>query len=176
MFFCVYVYTCILHCACIHACFFVCMCTHACICMHLHVCVCAACVCVVEFQLYLCDLMNMKENILFLRNEWTTAGEVDKTDRTALGKCSSSTLASFFSENVVVFSLFPFFFTMRLKKNLWLTGHFVPAWRLLACLIGQPFCISPVICICLHPNALSSVVLISALSVCSLCFSRWKLG
>ena len=31
--------------------------------------------------------MNMKENILFLRNEWTTTGEVDKTDRTALGKC-----------------------------------------------------------------------------------------
>ena len=30
--------------------------------------------------------MNMKENILFLRNEWTT-GEVDKTDRTELGKC-----------------------------------------------------------------------------------------
>jgi len=23
--------------------------------------------------------MNMKENILFLRNEWTTTGEVDKT-------------------------------------------------------------------------------------------------
>ena len=31
--------------------------------------------------------MNMKENILFLRNEWTTAGEVDKTDRTELGNC-----------------------------------------------------------------------------------------
>ena len=31
--------------------------------------------------------MNMKENILFLRNEWTTTGEVDKTDRTELGKC-----------------------------------------------------------------------------------------
>ena len=26
--------------------------------------------------------MNMKENFLFLRNEWTTTGEVDKTDRT----------------------------------------------------------------------------------------------
>ena len=37
---------------------------------------------------YLCDLMNMKENILFLRNEWTTADEVDKTDRTDLGKCT----------------------------------------------------------------------------------------
>ena len=31
--------------------------------------------------------MNMKENILFLRNEWTTTSEVDKTDRTELGKC-----------------------------------------------------------------------------------------
>ena len=31
--------------------------------------------------------MNMKENILFLRNEWTTTGDVDKTDRTELGKC-----------------------------------------------------------------------------------------
>ena len=30
--------------------------------------------------------MNMKENILFLRNEWTTTGEVDKTDKTELGK------------------------------------------------------------------------------------------
>ena len=30
--------------------------------------------------------MNMKENILFLRDEWTT-GDVDKTDRTDLGKC-----------------------------------------------------------------------------------------
>ena len=29
----------------------------------------------------------MKENIFFLRNEWTTIGEVDKTDRTDLGKC-----------------------------------------------------------------------------------------
>ena len=32
--------------------------------------------------------MNMKENILFIRNEWTTTGEVDKTDRTELEKCS----------------------------------------------------------------------------------------
>ena len=31
--------------------------------------------------------MNMKENILFLRNEWTATGDVDKTDRTVLGKC-----------------------------------------------------------------------------------------
>ena len=31
--------------------------------------------------------MNMKEIILFLKNEWTTTGEVDKTDRTELGKC-----------------------------------------------------------------------------------------
>ena len=31
--------------------------------------------------------MNMKENILFLRNEWTTTGDADKTDRTELGKC-----------------------------------------------------------------------------------------
>ena len=31
--------------------------------------------------------MNMKENIIFLRNEWTSTGEVDKTDRTELGKC-----------------------------------------------------------------------------------------
>jgi len=31
--------------------------------------------------------MNIKENILFLSNEWTTVGEVDKTDRTDLGKC-----------------------------------------------------------------------------------------
>ena len=30
--------------------------------------------------------MNMKEMILSLRNEWTTTGEVDKTDRTDLGK------------------------------------------------------------------------------------------
>ena len=36
---------------------------------------------------YQCDFMNIKENILFLRNEWTTTGEVDKTDRTELGKC-----------------------------------------------------------------------------------------
>ena len=36
---------------------------------------------------YPCDPMNMKENILFLRNEWTATGEVDKTDRTELGKC-----------------------------------------------------------------------------------------
>ena len=35
--------------------------------------------------------MNMKENILFLRNEWTTTGEVDKTDRTELGKCITFT-------------------------------------------------------------------------------------
>ena len=28
---------------------------------------------------YLCDFMNIKENILFLRNEWTT-GEFDKSD------------------------------------------------------------------------------------------------
>ena len=27
------------------------------------------------------------KNILFLRNEWTTTGEVDKTDRTDLEKC-----------------------------------------------------------------------------------------
>ena len=32
--------------------------------------------------------MYMKANILFLRNEWTTAGDVDKTDRTDLGKCT----------------------------------------------------------------------------------------
>jgi len=31
--------------------------------------------------------MNMKENILLLRNERTTTGEVDKTGRTELGKC-----------------------------------------------------------------------------------------
>jgi len=31
--------------------------------------------------------MNMKENILFLRNEWTTTGEIDKIDGTDLGKC-----------------------------------------------------------------------------------------
>ena len=31
--------------------------------------------------------MNMKENILFLRNERATTGEVDKTGRTELGKC-----------------------------------------------------------------------------------------
>ena len=31
--------------------------------------------------------MNMKENILFLRNERTTTGEADKTGRTELGKC-----------------------------------------------------------------------------------------
>ena len=30
--------------------------------------------------------MNMKENIIFLRNEWTPTGEVDKTDRPELGK------------------------------------------------------------------------------------------
>ena len=36
---------------------------------------------------YPCDFMNMKENILFLRNEWTTTGDADKTDRTDLGKC-----------------------------------------------------------------------------------------
>ena len=31
--------------------------------------------------------MNMKEEkYIFLRNEWTTTGEVDKTDRTELGK------------------------------------------------------------------------------------------
>ena len=29
--------------------------------------------------------------------------------------------------------------------------------------LGQPFCISLVVCICLHPDALSSVVLISVL-------------
>ena len=44
---------------------------------------------------------------------------------------------------------------------LWFIGHFVPtcylAW------LGQPFCISLVICICLHPEALSLVVLISVL-------------
>ena len=38
---------------------------------------------------YLYDFMNMKENILFLRNEWTTTGEVNKTDRTELGKCNT---------------------------------------------------------------------------------------
>ena len=32
--------------------------------------------------------MNMKENILFLRNESTATGEVDKTDRTELVKCT----------------------------------------------------------------------------------------
>ena len=32
--------------------------------------------------------------------------------------------------------------------------------RLLACLRGQPFCIS-LVCVCLHPDALSLVVLIS---------------
>ena len=31
--------------------------------------------------------MNIKENVLFLRNAWTTTGEDDKTDRTELGKC-----------------------------------------------------------------------------------------
>ena len=31
--------------------------------------------------------MNMKENIPFLKNEWTTTGEADKTDRIELGKC-----------------------------------------------------------------------------------------
>ena len=36
---------------------------------------------------YPCDFMNIKENILFLRNEWTTTGEVDKTDGTDQGKC-----------------------------------------------------------------------------------------
>ena len=35
--------------------------------------------------------------------------------------------------------------------------------RLLACLIRAAFCIFLVVCICLHPNALSSVVLISVL-------------
>ena len=30
--------------------------------------------------------MNVKENILFLRNVWTTTGEVDKNDRTELVK------------------------------------------------------------------------------------------
>ena len=36
---------------------------------------------------YLSGFMNMKENILFLGNEWTTTDEVDKTDRTELRKC-----------------------------------------------------------------------------------------
>ena len=36
---------------------------------------------------YPCDFMNMKEDILFLKNERTTTDEVDKTDRTELGKC-----------------------------------------------------------------------------------------
>ena len=31
--------------------------------------------------------MNLKENILFLRNEGTTTGDADKTDRIDLGKC-----------------------------------------------------------------------------------------
>ena len=31
--------------------------------------------------------MNMKENIIFLSNGWTTTGEVDKIDRTDLEKC-----------------------------------------------------------------------------------------
>ena len=31
--------------------------------------------------------MNMKENVLFLRNEWTTTDEVDKTDSIEPGKC-----------------------------------------------------------------------------------------
>ena len=41
-----------------------------------------------------CDFMNMKENILFLRNEWTTTGEVDKTDRTDLRKWGVFTYAT----------------------------------------------------------------------------------
>ena len=37
---------------------------------------------------YPCDFMNMKEFVLlFLRNESTTTGEINKTDRTELGKC-----------------------------------------------------------------------------------------
>ena len=37
---------------------------------------------------YTCDFMNMKEEkYIFLRNEWTTTGEVDKTNRTDPGKC-----------------------------------------------------------------------------------------
>ena len=31
--------------------------------------------------------MNIKENVLFLRNEWTTTGQADKTDKTELRKC-----------------------------------------------------------------------------------------
>ena len=59
-------------------------------------------------------------------------------------------------------SLFPFFFTMHsFIFYIWLIGHFVPAWQL--AWLGQPFCISLVVCICLHPDALSSVVLISVL-------------
>ena len=37
------------------------------------------------------------------------------------------------------------------------------SYLLLACWLGQQFCISLFVCICLHPDALSSVVLISDL-------------
>ena len=60
-----------------------------------------------------------------------------------------------FQKVLLLFSLSPFFFTMHFLFYLWPFRT-----RLLACLRGQPFCIS-LVCICLHPDALSLVVLIS---------------
>ena len=84
-----------------------------------------------------------------------------------LSRCSLTLLASsFFSKSVVIVFSFSFphlfhhaFFLFYLW--LWLIDHFVPACQLTW--LGQPFCISLVVCICLHPDALSLVVLISVL-------------
>ena len=80
-----------------------------------------------------------------------------------LSRCSLTFLASsFFSESVVVLSLFsPPFSPCVLFFSL---VYWSFRTRLLACLISAAiFFISLVVCICLHPDALSSVVLISVL-------------
>ena len=89
---------------------------------------------------------------------------------------------SFFSENVVVvFSLsFPLLFDDAfLFLFLFLSLAYWPfRTRLLACLIRAAILLFFFVCICLHPDALSSVVLISVLlyQSAAFVFSRWKPG
>ena len=81
-----------------------------------------------------------------------------------LSRFSLTLLASsFFSESVVVFSLFPPSFSPCVLC-FFIFGLLATSYPLISLPdSGQPFCIYLVLCICLHPDALSSVVLISVL-------------
>ena len=110
--------------------------------------------------LSLCGIV--RERLLLCRVVVTAKWVVSCTRITCiqpLSRCSLTLLASsFVSESViVVFSLFsPSFFNISPPFFFGLLAISYP-------LVSLPFCISLVVCICLHPDALSSVVPICVL-------------